>query len=387
MSCAISKAAALPHVLTRRTLGVQSRGLTISDLDAPKSVVSRTEEYLSEKGLNAIRGRLFPPGTVLLAMYGSVGKTATAGTEMSTNQAILGIQVRDGSRLDADYLRRWLDSIQSKLAFSASGVTQQNISAKLVRALRIPLPSLAEQRRIAALLDKADEVHLKRQESLRLLDELLQSVFLEMFGDPVRNEKGWKVVTLGDCLLIKPTIGTITPAVSNGEFTVVRVGELGGHAIAVERCSRVHMSTEDEARRCEAREGDLLLARAIGSAAHLGKSSVVGASSPRLVFDSHVMRLRPKPSHLLASFLWQWLQTSGGRHLFLKRGGQTAIQFNVNASQVASVPVPLPPVEEQWRFVRIRHRAQAAAAGIERGVVRATALMDALTGMAFRPTA
>jgi type I restriction enzyme S subunit len=167
-------------------------------LECANSTLDRTEESITPEGLRAIRGRLFPEGTLLLAMYGSVGKVAVAGIELATNQAILGIRALDGAVLDTLYLRRWLTSIQPKLVRDARGVTQQNISATMVRDLRITLPPLADQRRIAAVLNNADAIRRKRRESIKLLDEFLRSAFLKMFGDPVRNEKGWQKGSIGD---------------------------------------------------------------------------------------------------------------------------------------------------------------------------------------------
>ena len=78
------------------------------------------------------------------------------------------------------------------------GATMQHVNRREFLATEIPLPPLAEQKRIAKILDAADALRAKRRESLVQLDALLQSTFLEMFGDPVENPKGWPMVTLGD---------------------------------------------------------------------------------------------------------------------------------------------------------------------------------------------
>ncbi len=77
-------------------------------------------------------------------------------------------------------------------------VNQSSFNISSFKTLQIPLPPLAEQKRIAAILDKADELRTKRRESLAQLDQLIQSTFLEMFGDPVTNPKGWEIKLLGD---------------------------------------------------------------------------------------------------------------------------------------------------------------------------------------------
>jgi type I restriction enzyme S subunit len=170
----------------------------IADLDTENGIVVDTEEYITVEGLQAINNRIFPKGSILLAMYGSIGKLAIAGRDISCNQAILGIQIKDKEHLDINYLRLWLTSIRATLEFQGRGVTQQNISKSIVEKLKIPLPPLEEQRRIAAILDKADGVRRKRKEAIRLTEELLKSTFLEMFGDPVTNPKGWEIAKLGD---------------------------------------------------------------------------------------------------------------------------------------------------------------------------------------------
>jgi type I restriction enzyme S subunit len=170
----------------------------IADLDTENGIVVDTEEYITVEGLQAINNRIFPKGSILLAMYGSIGKLANAGRDISCNQAILGIQIKDKEHLDINYLRLWLTSIKATLEFQGRGVTQQNISKSIVEKLEIPLPPLEEQRRIAAILDKADGVRRKRKEAIRLTEELLKSTFLEMFGDPVTNPKGWEIAKLGD---------------------------------------------------------------------------------------------------------------------------------------------------------------------------------------------
>lgn len=295
--------------------------------------------------------------------------------------------IRDQSRLDSRYLYWFLQSkvfvAKARAGVRAATKSRERVEKERLFDVPIPLPALAEQRRIAAVLDKVDGIRRKRREGLRLLDELLRSAFLEMFGDPVKNAKGWPLVKLEDCLLTRPTIGTITPASDSGEFKLIRVGELGQHDVATDRCARVSIPSRDLLR-FEAREADLLLARAIGSEQHLGKASVLQAVWEPVVFDSHVMRLRCKPDRLHASFLWQWLQTSGGRRTFLKHGGRTAVQFNINAAQVSDVRLPLPPIEEQGRFLSMASRVRSAQSRLSSALGECDTLFESLAQRAFR---
>ncbi len=105
--------------------------------------------------------------------------------------------------LDDRYLFHWVKSpaFVSHLSKEATGASYPAVSDKIVKDTSIPLPPLGEQKRIAEVLDKADALRQKRRRALQKLDTLLQSVFLEMFGDPVRNPKGWDTRTLPELIL------------------------------------------------------------------------------------------------------------------------------------------------------------------------------------------
>lgn len=160
----------------------------ISDLESsPDGYIYDTEEHISQEGLDAIRNRFFPEGTLFLAMYGSVGKTAISKIPLSTNQAILGINIEENEKLDLQYLQYWFRTIRKRLLNRAVGGTLQNISLGIVKELEIPLPPLPTQKKIAAILDAADAYRQKTKALIAKYDELTQSLFLDMFGDPVTN--------------------------------------------------------------------------------------------------------------------------------------------------------------------------------------------------------
>jgi type I restriction enzyme, S subunit len=87
------------------------------------------------------------------------------------------------------------DTLYQEFAKRAAGAVVKNLNTTLVKHIQIPLPPLAEQKRIAAILDAADTLRAKRREAIAQLDSFLQSTFVDMFGDPVRNEKGWEVIS------------------------------------------------------------------------------------------------------------------------------------------------------------------------------------------------
>jgi type I restriction enzyme S subunit len=294
--------------------------------------------------------------------------------------------IRPGDDSDAHYLFHmvWNPHFRFVAARNMTGSAgQKRVPAGFLERFQIPFPPLEEQKRIAAILDKADAIRRKRAEVIRLTKTFLRSVFLEMFGDPMTNPKGWPIVKLANTFAKNPQIGTIVPAQESGQQLVVRVGEIGDYNVAIERCKAVTLQGS-ELQRFLLKPGDFLLARAIGSQDHLGKASVLQGIDRPIVFDSHVMRLRFKSELLHPLFFLQWLKTEGGRARFMRRAGRTAVQFNINAKQIADIDVPLPPPTIQQDFVHISLKTRALLQRQEHIAQNEQALFNSLVQRAFR---
>jgi type I restriction enzyme S subunit len=259
----------------------------------------------------------------------------------------------DPARLDRHYLCHYLRSQKfvNWISGQVAGAKMPRVSMKILWEHKIPLPSLPDQRRIAAILNRADALRRKRRESIALLEEFLRATFLDMFGDPVTNPKGWPVKKLAKTSCMAPHIGTIKPAHEDGSQLVVRVGELGNRFVNLSRCGKITLE-DQKFDRFKLQLGDILLARAIGSQDHLGKASIFQGAEQDVIFDSHVMRLRFNKTYMYPEFFLQWLTSHGGRARFMQKAGRTAVQFNINAKQLADIDIPLPPVSIQEKFMR-----------------------------------
>ena len=180
-------------VACMRTKNVQAE-LDLSDVwGIPEGFVKRGDQYLE-------------PGDLLVSTANSwnlVGKCCwVPGLPWrSTFGGFISVLRGDKSRIESRYLYHWFSSSRIQATIRSFGQKTTNISnLNIDRCLRlpIPLPPLPEQRRIAAILDKADALRAKRRAALAQLDTLTQSIFLDMFGDPVTNPKGWPQVPIGD---------------------------------------------------------------------------------------------------------------------------------------------------------------------------------------------
>ena len=148
-------------------------------------------EFITEDALKNSSAKIFPKGTVLLAMYGAtIGECSILNFDAATNQACAALL--PNKDVDENYLYYFLSSYKSEFIKLGVGGAQPNISAGIIKNIQIPLPSLSEQKRIADLLDAADSLRQKDKALLQKYDQLAQSLFLDMFGDPMKNEKGWE---------------------------------------------------------------------------------------------------------------------------------------------------------------------------------------------------
>ena len=149
--------------------------------------------YISEEVYTRLSSGKIQRNDILFCLRGSVGKFSVIRDDNKGALASSLVILRVNGKVDIEYLKHYLASplCKKELDNYQNGAAQPNLSANDLKKFLIPLPSLSEQRRIAAILDKADELRQKRQQATEKLDQLLLATFIDMFGDPVSNPKGW----------------------------------------------------------------------------------------------------------------------------------------------------------------------------------------------------
>ena len=156
----------------------------LSKLNDP--VITETQEMITDTGYQRTSCEMLPIGSVLLSSRAPIGHIAIAGVSMCTNQGFKSLVPNQG--VASRYLYWALQSRKDGLIALGRGATFKEVSKPIVEDFELPFPaSETEQNRIAAILDKADAIRRKRQQALRLTDDYLRSVFLDMFGDPLSN--------------------------------------------------------------------------------------------------------------------------------------------------------------------------------------------------------
>lgn len=326
-------------VVCMRTKNVQVI-LDQDDLIAiPPSFVKRQEQYLIE-------------GDILVSTANSwelVGKScwvpeinykATAGGFISILRA-------NREKVFPRYLYHWMntDETQRNLRYCGRQTTNiSNMSFDLACELKLPLPPLPDQKRIAAILDKADAIRRKRQQAVKLTEELLRSVFLDMFGDPVTNPKGWEVKSLAEEIIFM-TSGSRGWAeyYSDHGSKFIRIQNVKNGQLHFNDIQYVKAPDNKEAARTKVQENDLL----ISITADLGRTAVVDKqiADEGAHINQHLALVRLSNA-INPHFVAAYLESQGGKRQFLQLD-QAAVKSGLNFDSIKSLQLFNPPIDIQ----------------------------------------
>lgn len=295
------------------------------------------------------RLKTFPKNTVVFAKSGmsaKVGRVYRLRRDCHVVSHLAAVHPSKG--IDSGYLHRWFEySPPSRLIDNDA---YPSIRTSTLEKLELPLPPLSEQRRIAAILDKADALRAKRRGAIAKLDQLLQSIFLDLFGDPVTNEKGWPSdLFLGD-------VAEIVSGITRGRRTSDSVREVPYLAVANVQDRRLKLdaiksieATNAEIDRYRLIKNDLLLTEG-GDPDKLGRGALWDGSIADCIHQNHVFRVRIASDVVQPIFL-NWLVGSArGKRYFLGAAKQTTGIASINMSQLRRFPLLTPPAALQSRF-------------------------------------
>jgi type I restriction enzyme S subunit len=250
--------------------------------------------------------------------------------------------------------------------------------------LEIPFPPLDDQIRIAHLLGKVEGLIAQRKKHLQQLDDLLKSVFLEMFGDPVRNEKGWPINPLTIYMSEQPNNGLYKPQSSYGSGTkIIRIDSFyDGIVQNIEGLKRVQI-TDVELLKFEIRPFDVLVNR-VNSIEYLGKIGVVPAISEPMVYESNMMRFRLNHEAMLPVFLMYFWRTPYLKSQINSKAKKAVNQASVNQQDVAGLLVPQTPIDLQKQFSTIVEKVEGIKSHYQQSLTDLEALYGALSQQAFK---
>ncbi len=226
-------------------------------------------------------------------------------------------------------------------------VTIPSLTKARLLDIKIPLPPLPEQRRIAEILDLADAARRKRRENLALYDDLIRSLFLKTFGDPVNNQKSWPAGTIRD-LVVEAKYGTSKKAdLSKGEYPVLRMGNITYEGNWDFSSLKYCDLEEKELDKYLVHKGDMLFNRT-NSRELVGKTAVYREKKP-MAYAGYLIRVRPNKMANI-EYISAHLNSTWAK-LYLSRKCKSIVGMaNINAQELQDIPILKPPVELQNEF-------------------------------------
>ena len=290
----------------------------------------------------------------------------------------------DGRALDPGYLSRWLTNQQQKGVFQGlcnRWVNQSSVRKEALLDLTIPLPAtLEEQQRIAAILDKAEAIRRKRSEASESLEELPHALFLDMFGHPVTNPKGWTRRQFDE--VCDSRLGKMLDSKKQtGESPRPYLRNLNVQWDRLEMSSVFEMDfTEDERREFRLAYGDVMICE---GGAGVGQTAIWRCELEECYFQKSLHRVRPYPevatSEYVAHLIWMLMKFDA-----ILGSISSATIPHLTGVKLKSLIIPVPPLELQKRFTRQIESLQTAKHANENALQESSLLFDSLVSRAFR---
>lgn len=307
--------------------------------------------------------------------------------------AFCGFLIRARARaatIDSRYVVRYLRQpwVRAQVIAESGTTAITNTSQERLARVKIPLPPLEEQRRIADILDKADAIRRKRKEAIALTEELLQSAFLEMFGDPVTNPKGWPVKRLEDVVARPFQNGAYFPRdryVASEQHGIEMVHMSDAFYGNVSRGTMKRVDADERERELYALcSDDLLIARRSLNYEGSAKPCLVPQSDEPLLFESSLIRITPNQSIVRLLYLFAFLSNERARREYVLPNVTRSTISGINQAGLARVSIVVPDLAKQDCFERV-WGAVARSRSRYDAVLRASdELFDSLVSRAFR---
>lgn len=290
-------------------------------------------------------------GDILISLTGNVGRVGRIGKKnlpAVLNQRV-GKLIINSKEAFPDYLFHVLNSnlVEAKLIENAKGIAQKNIGSSDIEKIEIPLPLIEDQKRIVKILDEADALRQKRKQAITLLDDYLKSVFLEMFGDPMLNPKGWKSKKISELCRVK--IGPFGSLLHKSDYVpdgiplVNPKHMIDGKIIAdPENC----ISTEkhNQLKDYHLKTGDLIMARR----GEIGRCAVVTPKEDKFLCGTGSIFLRPEGE--VNNVFLHYLFTTESMIKVFENGANGVTMQNLNANTIKKTNIIYPPIDLQNKF-------------------------------------
>lgn len=355
--------------------GKGHRWVSIRDLNS--KVVTETKEQITDRAVTDARCRVVKKGTLLFSFKLTIGKMAFAGCDLFTNEAIAAFAIKDEKELHPEFLYYALQS--ATYGGSNQAVMGKTLNSKSLAEIEIPVPPLDDQIRIAHLLGKVEGLIAQRKQHLQQLDDLLKSVFLEIFGDPGRNEKGWDKPELKAFGKISTgnTPPRNDPANYDGDFIEwIKTDNITGDAVFVTPATE-HLSEAGAKKARTVTNGALLVACIAGSVESIGRAALTDRT---VSFNQQINAIQPgkdvNPLYLYGLFKLS--------RAYIQSHATKGMKKILTKGEFEKITMIKPPIEIQNQFAAIVEKVEGLKSRYQQSLTDLESLYGALSQQAFK---
>ncbi|NBC80823.1 restriction endonuclease, partial [Enterobacter asburiae] len=303
--------------------------------DFKKNILDSTLDSITLLGVRNSATSVIPAGNIIVPTRMALGKVAINTIDLAINQDLKALFIKDNDVVDRDYLFRWLESQSSLIESEGKGATVKGITLPFLKGLNVPIPPINEQKRIAAILDKADAIRQKREQAIKLADDFLCATFATMYGNPITNPKKWPVHLMGEIIEFKggnqPPKSDFIFEPKQGYIRLVQIRDFKSDKYAT------YIPQEKAKRIFEV--DDVMIAR-YGPPVFQILRGLSGS------YNVALMKASPK-ENIRKGFIFYLLQLPEYHDVVVKNSERTAGQTGVNLELLNKFNVPLPPIYYQ----------------------------------------
>ena len=262
--------------------------------------------------------------------------------------------------------------------------SRERVNKESLFDIEIPLPPLDIQRKIARVLDQAQTLIDKRKDQIALLEGLAESEFLDMFGDPLTNPRGWRTSRLGDLADIVSGVTKGRKIASSETVTVpyMRVANVQDGRLDLSEIKDIEVTTA-ELHKYNLVYGDILMTEG-GDPDKLGRGAIWRNELEPCIHQNHIFRVRLKDVDIIPDYFCRLVGSAYGKRYFLRAAKQTTGIATINATQLRDFPILMPPISLQKEFGKIVGSIAKQLARFEQSLAEMETLYQSLMQQAFR---
>ena len=304
-------------------------------------------------------------GDVLISWSASLGVYEWKKGKALLNQHIFKV-VFDKLVLDKRFFVFVIAEKLREMSSLVHGSTMKHITKKYFDRIEIQLPPLESQKKIATALDSDNALIEKRKEQIEKLDLLIKSQFIEMFGDPVTNPKGWEKKQLSK-LIVHANNGMARRGNDIDGDIVLRLVELQDGFLDYSKPNRILLS-EFEKKRYLLFKNDFLFARVNGNPDYVGRCAVFHDIGEDVYYNDHIIRVRFDDSQLQGCFVSTLLNSQYGKRQMRSKIKTSAGQYTISQDGIGAIEIICPPLSLQTQFAKFVEKVEAQKALLQKSL-------------------